>query len=320
MCWSPSTRRPGFRCKTYASFEVIRSTRECLASLCWPIMTNLRVRWPASSFWPAWRVSPPQRVGGCLWCVCYKAVKQSWVVKWIVWFYQMHLAVFYAEILKGGVKFGTKQPCNVETIQWYDIVNAESKPKMVLPLAISHPRCKSIISHQMVAQNFIIFSNMFKEFKACEHLPPFWFLQVGNVTRAATMVHVGHPGLKTVRPVSSYSVVWHYDGENEPFNISKTICAEYSLYLQSPERAKWTASILLLNYNDEWKTKYSEVIPPTLCFSFFLLVTKLNCAQQCSKRCKGPSPSDCCNEHCAAGCTGPRPTDCLVRERHLSFT
>uniref|UniRef100_A0A3B4B3B7 receptor protein-tyrosine kinase n=1 Tax=Periophthalmus magnuspinnatus TaxID=409849 RepID=A0A3B4B3B7_9GOBI len=40
--------------------------------------------------------------------------------------------------------------------------------------------------------------------------------------------------------------------------------------------------------------------------------TKLNCAQQCSKRCKGPSPSDCCNEHCAAGCTGPRATDCLA--------
>uniref|UniRef100_A0A6Q2Y0N1 Receptor protein-tyrosine kinase n=1 Tax=Esox lucius TaxID=8010 RepID=A0A6Q2Y0N1_ESOLU len=42
------------------------------------------------------------------------------------------------------------------------------------------------------------------------------------------------------------------------------------------------------------------------------IVTKLNCAQQCSKRCKGPSPSDCCNEHCAAGCTGPRATDCLA--------
>uniref|UniRef100_A0A7N8YG17 receptor protein-tyrosine kinase n=1 Tax=Mastacembelus armatus TaxID=205130 RepID=A0A7N8YG17_9TELE len=41
-------------------------------------------------------------------------------------------------------------------------------------------------------------------------------------------------------------------------------------------------------------------------------LTKLNCAQQCSKRCRGPSPSDCCNEHCAAGCTGPRPTDCLA--------
>uniref|UniRef100_A0A4W5QPX6 receptor protein-tyrosine kinase n=1 Tax=Hucho hucho TaxID=62062 RepID=A0A4W5QPX6_9TELE len=42
------------------------------------------------------------------------------------------------------------------------------------------------------------------------------------------------------------------------------------------------------------------------------LLTKLNCAQQCSKRCKGPSPIDCCSEHCAAGCTGPRPTDCLA--------
>uniref|UniRef100_A0A8C4H6T6 Receptor protein-tyrosine kinase n=1 Tax=Dicentrarchus labrax TaxID=13489 RepID=A0A8C4H6T6_DICLA len=41
-------------------------------------------------------------------------------------------------------------------------------------------------------------------------------------------------------------------------------------------------------------------------------LTKLNCAEQCSKRCNGISPSDCCNEHCAAGCTGPRATDCLV--------
>ncbi|MBN3296323.1 EGFR factor, partial [Amia calva] len=41
-------------------------------------------------------------------------------------------------------------------------------------------------------------------------------------------------------------------------------------------------------------------------------LTKLNCAEQCSQRCKGPKPSDCCNEHCAAGCTGPRPTDCLA--------
>ncbi|MBN3324666.1 EGFR factor, partial [Atractosteus spatula] len=41
-------------------------------------------------------------------------------------------------------------------------------------------------------------------------------------------------------------------------------------------------------------------------------LTKLNCAEQCSHRCKGPKPSDCCNEHCAAGCTGPRSTDCLA--------
>ncbi|XP_056306216.1 epidermal growth factor receptor-like [Danio aesculapii] len=41
-------------------------------------------------------------------------------------------------------------------------------------------------------------------------------------------------------------------------------------------------------------------------------LTRLNCAEQCSRRCKGPKPIDCCNEHCAAGCTGPQPTDCLA--------
>ncbi|XP_072536407.1 epidermal growth factor receptor-like isoform X1 [Salminus brasiliensis] len=41
-------------------------------------------------------------------------------------------------------------------------------------------------------------------------------------------------------------------------------------------------------------------------------LTRLNCAEQCSHRCKGPKPSDCCNEHCAAGCTGILPSDCLA--------
>ncbi|KAI3355585.1 hypothetical protein L3Q82_018406 [Scortum barcoo] len=41
-------------------------------------------------------------------------------------------------------------------------------------------------------------------------------------------------------------------------------------------------------------------------------LTKLQCADQCSKRCRGPKPIDCCNENCAAGCTGPRATDCLA--------
>ncbi|XP_070841863.1 melanoma receptor tyrosine-protein kinase-like [Chaetodon trifascialis] len=40
--------------------------------------------------------------------------------------------------------------------------------------------------------------------------------------------------------------------------------------------------------------------------------TKLQCASQCSRRCWGPKPTDCCHEHCAAGCTGPRATDCLA--------
>ncbi|KAM6900104.1 melanoma receptor tyrosine-protein kinase-like [Xenentodon cancila] len=40
--------------------------------------------------------------------------------------------------------------------------------------------------------------------------------------------------------------------------------------------------------------------------------TKLLCAEQCSGRCRGPEPIDCCNQHCAAGCTGPQATNCLA--------
>ncbi|XP_067385441.1 epidermal growth factor receptor isoform X2 [Channa argus] len=108
------------------------------------------------------------------------------------------------EILKGGVKFKTHQLCNVETIQWYDIVNPESKPKMELPVATNNQLCKKCDSS----------------------------------------------------------------------------CFNGSCWAPGPQNCQ--------------------------------TLTKLNCAQQCSKRCKGPSPSDCCSEHCAAGCTGPRPTDCLA--------
>uniref|UniRef100_A0A4W6BYW2 Receptor protein-tyrosine kinase n=1 Tax=Lates calcarifer TaxID=8187 RepID=A0A4W6BYW2_LATCA len=103
------------------------------------------------------------------------------------------------EILKGGVKFATNQLCNVETIQWYDIVSTDAKPTMELPVAS----------------------------KTCD-----------------------------------------------------SSCFNGSCWAPGPQNCQ--------------------------------TLTKLNCAQQCSKRCKGPSPSDCCNEHCAAGCTGPRPTDCLA--------
>ncbi|MEQ2309220.1 hypothetical protein AMECASPLE_036278, partial [Ameca splendens] len=108
------------------------------------------------------------------------------------------------EILKGGVKFGNNKLCNVESIQWFDIVNAETKPSMILPVAGNNPTCQKCHSS----------------------------------------------------------------------------CFNGSCWAPGPENCQ--------------------------------TLTKLNCAQQCSKRCKGPSPSDCCNEHCAAGCTGPRPTDCLA--------
>uniref|UniRef100_A0A4W6C5J2 Receptor protein-tyrosine kinase n=1 Tax=Lates calcarifer TaxID=8187 RepID=A0A4W6C5J2_LATCA len=106
------------------------------------------------------------------------------------------------EILKGGVKFATNQLCNVETIQWYDIVRCEV--------------------------NILLWS--------------FVCLFTGKTCDSS--------------------------------------CFNGSCWAPGPQNCQ--------------------------------TLTKLNCAQQCSKRCKGPSPSDCCNEHCAAGCTGPRPTDCLA--------
>lgn len=53
--------------------------------------------------------------------------------------------VFSLEILKGGVKFsGNGKLCNVETIQWFDIVNTEDehKPSLELPVAGNNPNCK----------------------------------------------------------------------------------------------------------------------------------------------------------------------------------
>ena len=49
----------------------------------------------------------------------------------------------FSEILKGGVRFsGNNRLCNVETIQWYDIVNVDSKPNMELPRVRANPLCK----------------------------------------------------------------------------------------------------------------------------------------------------------------------------------
>ncbi|XP_064414302.1 epidermal growth factor receptor [Latimeria chalumnae] len=49
-------------------------------------------------------------------------------------------------------------------------------------------------------------------------------------------------------------------------------------------------------------------------------LTKLICAQQCSGRCRGPAPSDCCHNQCAAGCTGPWESDCLGCHRFQDGT
>ncbi|KAK1173591.1 epidermal growth factor receptor isoform X1 [Acipenser oxyrinchus oxyrinchus] len=109
------------------------------------------------------------------------------------------------EILKGGVKFTNNMLlCNLDTIQWNDIVDAKANPEMVLPSVNNKPHCQT-----------------------CD------------------------PG-----------------------------CFNGSCWAPGPDNCQ--------------------------------TLTRLICADQCSGRCKGPKPSDCCNDHCAAGCTGPRPTHCLA--------
>uniref|UniRef100_A0A3P9BQH5 Receptor protein-tyrosine kinase n=1 Tax=Maylandia zebra TaxID=106582 RepID=A0A3P9BQH5_9CICH len=41
-------------------------------------------------------------------------------------------------------------------------------------------------------------------------------------------------------------------------------------------------------------------------------ITKTVCAPQCSGRCFGRNPSECCHVECAGGCTGPKDTDCFA--------
>ncbi|XP_048019191.1 epidermal growth factor receptor [Megalobrama amblycephala] len=109
------------------------------------------------------------------------------------------------EILKGGIKFtGNNHLCNVETIQWTDILNMKSQPKI----------------EELVP-------NLARQCKKCD-----------------------------------------------------PSCHNGSCWGPGPQNCQ--------------------------------TMTKVICAEQCSGRCKGPKPIDCCNEHCAAGCTGPKPTDCLA--------
>ncbi|XP_076149623.1 epidermal growth factor receptor [Alosa pseudoharengus] len=116
---------------------------------------------------------------------------------------ELHLGNL-TEIINGGVKFSHNCLCNVETIQWADILNMKKNPSMDLPTPKYDKYCKK-----------------------CDPSCP-------NGSCWA-------PGYKNCQ------------------TLTKTICAD-----------------------------------------------------QCSGRCKGPRPIDCCNEYCAAGCTGPRPTDCLA--------
>lgn len=94
-------------------------------------------------------------------------------------------------------------------------------------------------------------------------------------------------------------------------------CVNGSCWAAGPDHCQkcnanlWPMTVLLLILiHAKFLLKHSQA-NILLCIGVYL-VTKLQCAEQCSRRCRGPTPSDCCNLHCAAGCTGPHANQCLV--------
>ncbi|RXM99933.1 Epidermal growth factor receptor [Acipenser ruthenus] len=76
------------------------------------------------------------------------------------------------EILKGGVKFTNNMLlCNLDTIQWNDIVDFKANPEMVLPAVNNKPHLKCVV----------------------------FLTQVKNVIRGAPMGHAGHQVLTTAK-------------------------------------------------------------------------------------------------------------------------
>ncbi len=58
-----------------------------------------------------------------------------------------HCRFTFLEILKGGIKFSRNNHlCNVETIQWTDILNMKSQPKIEEPEPSSAEHCMSLRS------------------------------------------------------------------------------------------------------------------------------------------------------------------------------
>ncbi len=56
----------------------------------------------------------------------------------------------FIEILKGGIKFSNNNHlCNVETIQWTDILNMKSQPEIIVPEPSSAEHCMSLRSLHM---------------------------------------------------------------------------------------------------------------------------------------------------------------------------
>ncbi|CAG05345.1 unnamed protein product [Tetraodon nigroviridis] len=121
-----------------------------------------------------------------------------------------------------------------------------------------------------------------------------------------------------------------YDGQ-----FSLLVLSNYKRNPASPSGFSGLRQLQLSNHSDVWtrplpekyllsvplltvgllirrrRERFTENLQLPAAFPVFP-VTKLQCAEQCSRRCRGPKPSDCCNRHCAAGCTGPQADQCLA--------
>uniref|UniRef100_A0A3P9BQZ9 Receptor protein-tyrosine kinase n=1 Tax=Maylandia zebra TaxID=106582 RepID=A0A3P9BQZ9_9CICH len=82
---------------------------------------------------------------------------------------------------------------------------------------------------------------------------------------------------------------------------------------------KYLSYAPLVNWLDIVKDGTAQIViedngPESECTGFVdsLTVTKTVCAPQCSGRCFGRNPSECCHVECAGGCTGPKDTDCFA--------
>uniref|UniRef100_A0A3B3RXH6 Receptor protein-tyrosine kinase n=1 Tax=Paramormyrops kingsleyae TaxID=1676925 RepID=A0A3B3RXH6_9TELE len=118
--------------------------------------------------------------------------------------------------------------------------------------------------------------------------------------------------LKSIQEVGGYVLI--------ALNKVKVIPLENLRIIRGHTLYENNYALTVLSNNDKNITSKSEKCDPTClngsCWApgkeNCQTLTRLICAEQCSGRCKGPKPSDCCNEYCASGCTGPKSTDCLA--------
>lgn len=107
----------------------------------------------------------------------------------------------------------TNQLCNVETIQWSDIVNVGNIS--IDPTPSKNKNCKYTTRQRdnlLRVKRFLIW-----------YFATFLFQQVENVTQAVSMAHVGHLVLKTVRLVSTVLLIVSLFTANK--SKVKQICA-----------------------------------------------------------------------------------------------